>query len=247
MFGSSPGAASSPYPCHIVISTASPLGAACSPLEAPPAALLPASAAAACEASPPSSSSPPPHAVASIASASSTSIAAALRPLRTTALLPTRYRRRVPSRPPTTPATWAGERVRGRWCWPRARGPPSLERDLREGQERPTGLRRDRLPSGGPVSASPDSTVDGPAAAADQTRPKRRILLGAASRRRCARYLATEAGCAGLLLAATVVALLWANSPWSDAYDVAVAHRTSASASATGTTTATSRTGSTTG
>ncbi|WP_081237809.1 Na+/H+ antiporter NhaA [Streptomyces viridosporus] len=31
-------------------------------------------------------------------------------------------------------------------------------------------------------------------------------------------FLATEAGSAGLLLAAVVVALVWANSPWSDAY-----------------------------
>ncbi len=32
------------------------------------------------------------------------------------------------------------------------------------------------------------------------------------------RYLRTEAGGAGLLVAATAVALLWANSPWSDSY-----------------------------
>jgi NhaA family Na+:H+ antiporter len=32
------------------------------------------------------------------------------------------------------------------------------------------------------------------------------------------RFLRTESGSAGLLLAATVVALLWANSPWSDSY-----------------------------
>jgi NhaA family Na+:H+ antiporter len=32
-------------------------------------------------------------------------------------------------------------------------------------------------------------------------------------------FLATEAGSAVFLLGATVVALLWANSPWSDAYD----------------------------
>jgi Na+/H+ antiporter NhaA len=32
------------------------------------------------------------------------------------------------------------------------------------------------------------------------------------------RFIATEAGSAGLLLAATVVALVWANSPWSDSY-----------------------------
>ncbi|WP_164700989.1 Na+/H+ antiporter NhaA [Modestobacter sp. KNN46-3] len=33
------------------------------------------------------------------------------------------------------------------------------------------------------------------------------------------RHLRTEAGGAGLLLAATVIALLWANSPWGDSYD----------------------------
>src|SRR4051812_30859417 len=32
-------------------------------------------------------------------------------------------------------------------------------------------------------------------------------------------FLATEAGSAGLLLAATVFALIWANSPWSDLYE----------------------------
>jgi Na+/H+ antiporter NhaA len=32
-------------------------------------------------------------------------------------------------------------------------------------------------------------------------------------------FLATEAGSAGLLLAAAVLALLWANSPWSDTYE----------------------------
>jgi Na+/H+ antiporter NhaA len=32
-------------------------------------------------------------------------------------------------------------------------------------------------------------------------------------------YMSTEAGSAGLLVLASVVALLWANSPWSDAYD----------------------------
>ncbi len=33
------------------------------------------------------------------------------------------------------------------------------------------------------------------------------------------RYLATEAGSASLLLAATLIALSWANSPWSDSYE----------------------------
>lgn len=50
-----------------------------------------------------------------------------------------------------------------------------------------------------------------------QTRARRRSLaaqLSAPARR----FLSTEAGGAALLLAATVTALLWANSPWSDAY-----------------------------
>ena len=31
-------------------------------------------------------------------------------------------------------------------------------------------------------------------------------------------FLRTEAGSAGLLIGAAVIALVWANSPWSDAY-----------------------------
>ena len=52
----------------------------------------------------------------------------------------------------------------------------------------------------------------------DQTRP-RRHMLGAQLATPLRRFLATEAGSAGLLLAATVVALVWANSPWSDSYE----------------------------
>ena len=51
-----------------------------------------------------------------------------------------------------------------------------------------------------------------------QTRARRRSLaaqLSAPARR----YLSTEAGSAGLLLEATVTALLWAKSPWSDSYE----------------------------
>ena len=33
------------------------------------------------------------------------------------------------------------------------------------------------------------------------------------------RFIATEAASAALLVIATVVALLWANSPWGDSYD----------------------------
>lgn len=50
-----------------------------------------------------------------------------------------------------------------------------------------------------------------------ETRARRRSLaaqLSAPARR----FLGTEAGSAGLLLAATLLALLWANSPWSDSY-----------------------------
>jgi Na+/H+ antiporter NhaA len=56
------------------------------------------------------------------------------------------------------------------------------------------------------------------AAAADQTTPRKRQLLaqlGAPLRG----FISTEAGGAGLLLAATVVALVWANSPLSDSYE----------------------------
>ena len=52
---------------------------------------------------------------------------------------------------------------------------------------------------------------------ADVTTPRRRELVAqvAAPLRR---FLATEAGSAGIMLAAAIVALVWANSPWSDAY-----------------------------
>jgi Na+/H+ antiporter NhaA len=59
--------------------------------------------------------------------------------------------------------------------------------------------------------------MSAPAAEADQSRPRRTILLaqlGAPLRT----FLLTEAGSAGMLLGATVVALVWANSPWSDSY-----------------------------
>lgn len=53
---------------------------------------------------------------------------------------------------------------------------------------------------------------------AAQTRVPRRALVGQLSAP-LRSFLATEAGGASLLLAATVVALVWANSPWSDAYE----------------------------
>lgn len=51
-----------------------------------------------------------------------------------------------------------------------------------------------------------------------QSRPARRVLV-AQMREPLRRFLATEAGGAGIMLAAVVVALVWANSPWSDAYE----------------------------
>jgi Na+/H+ antiporter NhaA len=56
------------------------------------------------------------------------------------------------------------------------------------------------------------------AGGAGQSRPRRRLLMAqvAAPLRS---FLLTEAGSAGLLLAAAVVALAWANSPWSDSYE----------------------------
>jgi Na+/H+ antiporter NhaA len=50
-----------------------------------------------------------------------------------------------------------------------------------------------------------------------QSEPRRRQLVAQLAEP-VRSFLATEAGSAGLLLAATVLALLWANSPWSDAY-----------------------------
>jgi Na+/H+ antiporter NhaA len=47
--------------------------------------------------------------------------------------------------------------------------------------------------------------------------PKHQLLAGLG--RPLRRFISTEAGSAGLLLAATVVALVWANSPLSDSYD----------------------------
>lgn len=54
--------------------------------------------------------------------------------------------------------------------------------------------------------------------AEDQTRAPRRQLLAQLGRP-LRSFIATEAGGAGLLLAATLVALVWANSPLSDSYD----------------------------
>lgn len=51
-----------------------------------------------------------------------------------------------------------------------------------------------------------------------QSRPPRRVLV-AQMRAPLRRFLATEAGSAGVMLAAAVAALVWANSPWSDTYE----------------------------
>lgn len=50
-----------------------------------------------------------------------------------------------------------------------------------------------------------------------QTRPPQRVLLAQLTVP-LRSFLDTESGSAGLLLAATVLALLWANSPWADVY-----------------------------
>ena len=51
-----------------------------------------------------------------------------------------------------------------------------------------------------------------------QSRPSRRVLV-AQMREPLRRFLATEAGSAGVMLAAAIVALVWANSPWSGTYE----------------------------
>jgi Na+/H+ antiporter NhaA len=50
-----------------------------------------------------------------------------------------------------------------------------------------------------------------------QTEPRRRVLVAQLAQP-VRTFLANEAGSAGLLLVATLVAVLWANSPWSDQY-----------------------------
>ena len=54
--------------------------------------------------------------------------------------------------------------------------------------------------------------------AVEETRPPRRVLLAQVAVP-LRGFLLTEAGSAGLLLAAAILALAWANSPWSDAYE----------------------------
>jgi Na+/H+ antiporter NhaA len=50
-----------------------------------------------------------------------------------------------------------------------------------------------------------------------QSEPRRRVLVAQLAQP-VRTFLANEAGSAGMLLAATLLALLWANSPWSDSY-----------------------------
>ena len=52
----------------------------------------------------------------------------------------------------------------------------------------------------------------------EQSRAPRRLLV-AQMREPLRRFLATEAGSAGFMLAAVLIALAWANSPWADAYE----------------------------
>ncbi len=55
------------------------------------------------------------------------------------------------------------------------------------------------------------------ASQSSQTRLSRRVWLAQLSKP-LRTFVATEAGSAGMLLAAAALALVWANSPWSDAY-----------------------------
>jgi len=56
-----------------------------------------------------------------------------------------------------------------------------------------------------------------PREADGQTRPRRRLLVAQLAGP-LRSFMATEAGSAGLLLGAALLALVWANSPWSDSY-----------------------------
>src|SRR5688500_7825310 len=55
---------------------------------------------------------------------------------------------------------------------------------------------------------------------ADESRPRSaKSVLAAQLSAPARQFLANESGSAGLLLLAAVVALLWANSPWSGSYE----------------------------
>jgi NhaA family Na+:H+ antiporter len=96
-------------------------------------------------------------------------------------------------------------------------------RNARSGGQSPTGRDQDSRPvphRGGGMTPHrwkrPQSA--GRAASGGQSRPPRPVLV-AQMRAPLRRFLATEAGSAGIMLAAVVAALVWANSPWSDAYE----------------------------
>lgn len=65
------------------------------------------------------------------------------------------------------------------------------------------------------MSAEPES---GRASGAGQSRPSGRVLVAQVAEP-LRRFLATEAGSAGVMLVAVAVALVWANSPWSETYE----------------------------
>ena len=56
-------------------------------------------------------------------------------------------------------------------------------------------------------------------AATDQTVSRGQDAFAGQAPRSLRRFMSTEAGSAGLLVLASLVALVWANSPWSDAYE----------------------------
>lgn len=68
-----------------------------------------------------------------------------------------------------------------------------------------------------PTSSAPQDPV--PADVPLRCEPAKRSVWQDRSSRSVRAFLATETGSAGLLLAATVIALIWANSPWSESYD----------------------------
>ncbi len=68
--------------------------------------------------------------------------------------------------------------------------------------------------TGTPAAGGPDGTASSPASPAPwQTTPRRRGLAPLRE------FIATENSSAAVLLVATLIALIWANSPWSAAYD----------------------------
>lgn len=74
------------------------------------------------------------------------------------------------------------------------------------------------MPSDSPPTPPSDGAAT-PAAVPLRCEPAQRSIWQDRSSRSVRAFLATESGSAGLLLAATLIALIWANSPWNDAYD----------------------------